>query len=289
MSGELPFPRIALLGTGLIGGSFGLAVRNSFPQASIVGWDRPEALERAATRGAVTETATDLALAVAGADLVYVALPVGAILDNLPAISRAAAPSAIVTDAGSTKAAICRAAAREFTRGARFIGGHPIAGRESSGIESADAELFRGAHYVLVGEEDSRSTRLEQFLKTALGVETRWMDAETHDWATAIVSHLPQMLAVALASVVLDETDETDGSGLPLSLAGPALRDVARLAGSPYSMWRDICLTNGDNIGRALDRITQAIDHLRRNLGSRELEKEFAAANSVYNSLHKRD
>ena len=105
----------------------------------------------------------------------------------------------------------------------------------------------------------------------------------------AIDSHLPQMLAVALAGVVLDETDETDSSGLPLSLAGPALRDVARLAGSSYSMWRDICLTNGDNIGRALDRMTQAIEHLRRNLASRELEKEFASANSVYNSLYKKD
>jgi prephenate dehydrogenase len=109
-----------------------------------------------------------------------------------------------------------------------------------------------------------------------------WLDAETHDWAAAIASHLPQLLSVALAGVVRDETDET---GLPLALAGQGLRDMVRLAGSPYEVWRDVCLTNTDNIARALDRLAQAVDHVRTRLASRELQDEFAAANELYKML----
>src|SRR5208283_3863972 len=104
-------------------------------------------------------------------------------------------------------------------------------------------------------------------------------DPETHDWAVGIVSHLPQLVSVALAGVVQDETDET---GLPLSLAGPGLQDTLRLAGSPYSVWRDILLTNSDNISRALDRLSQAVDYLRTQLASKEMEQEFNTANEVY-------
>jgi prephenate dehydrogenase len=273
-----------VLGTGLIGGSFGLAVRAANPNIPVIGWDRPEVLDRAVARGAITSPASSLHSAVSGADLVYIALPVGAIIEHLPEIERVAPPGALVTDTGSTKAAICRIAAHEFGHEKLFIGGHPIAGRELGGIDNADANLFRGAKYVLVGDEqEPRSARFAHWLANLLGAQTVWLDADTHDWATAIVSHLPQLVSVALASVMENETDET---GLPASLAGAGLRDLARLAGSPYIIWRDICLTNTDNISRALDRLAQALDHLRTRLASRELEKEFAAANSLYKSLH---
>ncbi|MGB6472127.1 MAG: prephenate dehydrogenase dimerization domain-containing protein, partial [Candidatus Acidiferrales bacterium] len=111
-----------------------------------------------------------------------------------------------------------------------------------------------------------------------------WCDADTHDWAAGVVSHLPQMVSIALARVIADETDET---GLPVSLAGSGLRDALRLAASPYSVWRDICLTNTDNIARSLDRIEQAVSYLRTRLASRELEQEFHAANELYKTLHK--
>lgn len=285
MSPDPPISRVAVIGTGLIGGSFALAVRKAVPHARVVGWDRPEVLASALSRAAISASAENLRDAVAGADLVYVALPVGAIIEHLPEIERAAAPGSIVTDTGSTKVAICRAAAHEFRGEKLFIGGHPIAGRESGGIENADANLFRGAKYALVGDGSGpREARFAQFLESALGAQPVWLDAETHDWATAIVSHLPQLVSVALAAVVQDETDET---GLPASLAGAGLRDIARLAGSPYDIWRDICLTNTDNIARALDRVAQALDHLRTSLASRDLEKEFTAANTLYNSLHK--
>lgn len=287
MAPQPPFSRVTVLGTGLVGGSFGLAVRAVFPDVHVTGWDRPQILGRAVARGAIADAATDLHSAVAAADLIYIALPVGAIIEHLPEIERAARPGALVTDTGSTKAHICRVAAHEFAHEKLFIGGHPLAGREVGGIENADANLFRGAKYVLVGDEhEPRSAQFAQFLQDVLGVQPVWLDAETHDWATAIVSHLPQLVSVALASVVQDETDET---GLPVSLAGTGLRDLARLAGSPYDIWRDVCLTNTDNIARALDRLTQALDHLRTRLASRDLEKEFDAANTLYTSLRKMD
>ncbi len=117
-----------------------------------------------------------------------------------------------------------------------------------------------------------------------MGAQTVWCDAETHDWAVGIVSHLPQLAAIALARVVADETDET---GLPLSLAGPGLQDTLRLAGSPYAVWRDIVLTNKENVGRALDRLEQAVEYLRTHLASKELEQEFSSANELHKLLRK--
>jgi prephenate dehydrogenase len=283
---EVPFLRVAILGTGLIGGSFGLAVRREFPHIEIIGFDRPEVLAAACMREAVEETAKDISKAIRGADLVYISLPIGATIEALPAIAAAAKPSALVTDSGSTKTAICRAADRTFKQTTRFLGGHPMSGKETSGIAQADADLFRNTRYALIGSPDDPDLRIRGFaaLLRAIGADPVWCDAETHDWAVSIVSHLPQLVAVALAGVVQDETDE---SGLPAALAGPGLQDTLRLAGSPYALWRDIALTNTENIARALTRLEQALEHLRTSLTSKELEQEFKSANELYNRLKK--
>ncbi len=282
---ELGFRRVAILGTGLIGGSFGLALRRAYPHATVVGWDRTEIAERAHAIGAVSKVSSDALEAVRDADLVYIALPIGPTLELLPTLALSVQPNALVTDAASTKTVICRVAEKAFRERGRFLGGHPVAGREVSGIENASAGLFSGARYALVASEDDSDARVKTFVELvrAIGAQPLFFDAETHDWAAGIISHLPQMVAVALARVVLDETDET---GLPASLAGRGLRDATRLAGSPYDVWRDICLTNGDNIARALDRVSQAIDHLRTHLASKDLEDEFRAANELYKILH---
>ncbi len=286
MSGTLPFRRVAVVGVGLIGGSFALALRKRFPDIRVVGYDRPDVAKRALALGAVGEIADDLAIAVRGADLVYIALPIGSTIEALPAIATGAELHALVTDAGSTKAAICRVAKEHFRGAAQFLGGHPMAGKEQSGIDHADAELFRGAPYVLIGTEENGGSTEKEFaaLLREIGAQPLWTDAETHDWAVGIISHLPQLVSVALAGVVQDETDET---GLPVSLAGPGLHDVLRLAGSPYGVWRDILITNTDNVSRALDRLAQALDHLRTRLASKELEREFQSANDLYQLLQK--
>lgn len=286
MAGTIPFRRIAVIGTGLIGGSFALAARKHIPDIVVVGHDRPEVLQQAATRGAISDSAADLQSALRGADLIYLALPIVPTLEILPEVAKCAEKGALVTDACSTKTVICRTARENFHAGAQFLGGHPMAGKEQSGIEQADAELFRGAPYALIGTLESTDARAKAFaeLVAAIGAQPIWCDAETHDWAVGIVSHLPQLVSVALARVVQDETDET---GLPLSLAGPGLHDLLRLAGSPYAVWRDILLTNTENVSRALDRLAQAVDYLRTRLASKELEQEFHAANELYRFLQK--
>jgi prephenate dehydrogenase len=280
------YTRVAVLGTGLIGGSFGLALRREFPEAHVVGFDRPDVLARATAHGAISEAAGDIASAVRGADLVYIALPIGATIEALPKIAEAADASALITDTGSTKALICQQAQKYFCGEARFLGGHPMAGKENSGIEHADAALFSASRYALIASGGDPDPRVQKFaaLLQRIGTEPVWCDAETHDWAVGIVSHLPQLASVALAHVVADETDET---GLPLTLAGPGLADMLRLAGSPYDIWRDTCLTNRENIAHALDRLTQAIEYLRTRLASKDLEQEFKIANELYVALRR--
>ncbi len=282
---SIAFHRVAIIGTGLIGGSFALALRKHFPEIKITGYDRPATLERALSAGAISHGASDIAGAVRDADLIYIALPIGATIESLAGIATVASNHALVTDAASTKETICRAAAQQFTNGARFLGGHPMAGKETSSIEHASAELFRSSRYALIAAENDSDPRVHAFaaLVRQLGAEPVWCDAETHDWAVGAVSHLPQMLAIALARVLRDETDET---GMPLALAGSGLRDMLRIAGSPYGLWRDVALTNTENITRSLDRMTQAIEYLRTRLTSKELGDEFAAANELYKLLN---
>ena len=285
------FRRVTILGTGLIGGSFALAVRKYAPDMMVIGWDKAHVLRHAFERGAIHEGFGELSLAIAGADLIYVALPVGHTIELLPEVAKLASPHALVTDASSTKRSVCTAAGECFpAKSASFLGGHPMAGKEISGIAAADAELFRGSKYALIGKQETehaeelRDSRVMEFvaLLEKIGADPVWLDAETHDRAAAIVSHLPQLLAVALAGVVRDQTDET---GLPVTLAGRGLRDALRLAGSPYSVWRDIILTNSDNLDRALSQLIQSLEQLRGELRTRALEDEFAAAGELYKIL----
>lgn len=285
------FRRVAVLGTGLIGGSFALAIRKHFPDAMVVGWDKPSVLRHAFERGAVHEGIPDLTRALAGSDLIYMALPVGHTIELLPDVVRLAPPNALVTDASSTKRSVCAAAAESFhSGGPHFLGGHPMAGKEISGIEAADANLFGGSKYALirpsareklVKEREAAAAEFVSLIRK-LGAEPVWLEAEAHDRAAAVISHLPQLLSVALAGVVRSQTDET---GLPVTLAGRGLRDALRLAGSPYSVWRDIILTNSDNLERVLDQMIQALEQVRSDLRTRALEDEFSAAGELYKIL----
>lgn len=264
-----------------------MALRKSFPTISVVGFDRGEPLERALVRGAVQEPAATMRDAVVGADLVYLAMPISATIDAVTKLGSAVYPKVLVTDSCSTKALLCRMAGIHISNPARFLGGHPMAGKERSGIENAHEQIFSGAPYALIGSANDSDERVRAFadLLRGIGAKPVWCDAETHDWAVGIVSHLPQLVAVALALVVADETDET---GLPLALAGKGLQDTLRLAGSPYEVWRDVFLTNRENITHALDRLAQAVDHLRTNLSGKELEQEFRTANELFELLHQK-
>jgi prephenate dehydrogenase len=300
--------RVTILGTGLIGGSFALALRKHTKGMHLTGWDRAEIAEEARARRAVDKSFTgDLAPALRNADLIYIALPIAATLDLLPEIARHAPLHALVTDACSTKLRIAQAAAELFPgdSGPFFLGGHPMAGRELSGFAHADADLFRNTTYALVRESSdsdvvaglqtrasspakestsSHDPRVSAFLNLLekIGAHPLWLGAQQHDYAVGLASHLPQLAAVALASFLYDRLDE---NGLPITLAGPGLRDSLRLAGSPYSTWRDIVLTNREVLSAALDLFARRLDDLRERLASRELEADFDAANELYKLL----
>ena len=285
--------RVTILGTGLIGGSFALALRKYTADIRIAGWDRAETLREARALQVIDDAHHgDLAPALRGADLVYIALPIGATLDLLPDIARFAPGHALVTDACSTKLRIVQSAAENFSGTPLFLGGHPMAGKEVSGVAHADADLFRGNTYALINDsaatsesaDSPRDPRVSAFLKILekIGARPFWLGAEQHDDAVGLASHLPQLAAIALGSFLYDRLDE---NGLPIMLAGPGLRDSLRLAGSSYSTWRDIILTNKEMLSAALDLFARRLDDLREKLGSRELEADFDAANELYKLL----
>lgn len=294
--------RVTVLGTGLIGGSFALALRKHLSDIHITGWDRKELVAEARARGALDELFFgELEPAIANADLVYIALPISVTLDFLPEIATHAPGSALVTDACSTKLRVAQDAAQLFhdssalgfassISGPIFLGGHPMAGKELSGIAAADADLFRDHTYALITDGDPKESRIASdprvgaFVKVLekIGARPMWIGAQQHDYAVAMASHLPQLAAVALASFLYDRLDE---NGLPITLAGPGLRDSLRLAGSPYSTWRDIVLTNKELLSAALDLFARRLDDLREKLGSRDLEADFDAANELYKLL----
>jgi prephenate dehydrogenase len=281
--------RAAILGTGLIGGSFAKALRKYTPDMHITGWDREEVAHHLKSSGVADATFSGaIEPAIRGAGLIYLALPIGVTLDILPEIAQNAAPHALVTDAGSTKLRICTAAAELFEEEEStpiFLGGHPMAGRELSGFGQSDADLFQKTTYALVGPaQDDRDPRIVAFIKILekLGARPTWLGAQQHDYAVGLASHLPQLTAVALGSFLYDRLDE---NGLPITLAGPGLRDTLRLAGSSYATWRDIVLTNREVLSAALDLFARRLDDLRERLGSRELEADFDAANELYKLL----
>jgi len=280
--------RVTILGTGLIGGSFALALRKHITDIRISGWDRTAVVSEAHARGAINKPFYgELAPALKDADLIYIALPIGVTLDLLPEIVRFAPSHALVTDACSTKLRIAQTATELFARpdGPLFLGGHPMAGRELSGVANADADLFCNSTYALIGESTApRDQRVAAFVKILekIGARPLWLGAQQHDYAVGLASHLPQLAAIALAGFLYDRLDE---NGLPITLAGPGLRDSLRLAGSPYTMWRDIVLTNREILSAALDLLARRFDDLRERLASRELEADFDAANELYRLL----
>jgi prephenate dehydrogenase len=219
-------------------------------------------------------------LAVAhGADLIILATPVGVILDLLTQLKGAAAPRALITDVGSTKRLICQRAREIFGEEPLFLGGHPLAGKERSGLENASAALFEDARYVLtpllpdhLGDE-----RIKMFsaLVEKLGAQPFVTEASTHDRAVAFLSHLPQLVSTGLAGMIAEQGAE---DFLPLELAASGFRDVTRLAESPYNLWRDICLTNIENIQSALESLIEKLEAMKLHLSDRELERDFRQA-----------
>jgi prephenate dehydrogenase len=276
---DMTFDRVSIVGLGLIGGSWGLALKKYGLAVRRIGFGRASTIARALAVDAVDEGTDNLGKAVREADLIVLAAPVGGILDCIPRLKKIAPSKALVTDVGSTKRLICERARETFGDAPLFLGGHPLAGKERSGVENADAALFANARYVLTPLEEGHleDPRIKAFvsLVAAVGARPHIMDPARHDRALAFLSHLPQLLSSALASLIAEESLETR---LPVELAASGFRDVTRLAESPYSVWRDICLTNLENIQQALEALVEKLEFMKQHLSDQELEREFQQA-----------
>jgi len=276
--------QITIIGTGLIGGSFGLALKKRGFAGRIVGCDRAPVLKLAKEKSAIDEANTDPFEAVRGSQVVLLAAPVGAIIELIRQLGPHLPPKTLVTDVGSTKAEILSRAVSTFGKHVtrRFLAGHPMAGKEQSGVEAADADLFQGAVWFVTpapGQkifEGVSGEFLEWVGKIGAGVAS--MEANAHDQLCTWISHLPQLISTALAASLVEEY----GEDAPLlETGGRALREMTRISGSPYSMWRDVALTNKSNIQQALLKVEQRLAHIRENLDTRELAAEFEQAHHL--------
>jgi prephenate dehydrogenase len=260
------------VGVGLIGGSVGLAARNA--GWVVMGVDRPEVLEEAVTSGAVDRPST--LKEARGADLVVLATPISKVTDLVKEISPT---DALLTDVASTKTAIVREAERQ---GLRFVGGHPMAGSQLSGVENARADLFKGARYFLTPTSETNPDAYREvagFVRS-LGAVPTAVDPEKHDLLMAALSHLPHLMAAALLKVASDISPEA------LSFAGPSFRDLTRVGASNPSLWSDILAENAPALGEALGAFAGAMAQLGSEIQDREaIKRRFLDARGAYDAL----
>ena len=278
--------RIAILGTGLLGTSVGLALRAAGFKGAITGWNRsPEHGQVALKMGAIDSIAADPLEAARASQVSVLAVPICATLDFMEKLAGVLGSENMVTDVGSTKRIICESASRLYNipERAAFLPGHPMAGKERGGAALADANLFRGAVWLFTDDPDAqRSPHSAALVKgwrewvATMGAKTLDLDPVRHDELVAWVSHLPQFTATALSALLEEEVG--DAPELK-DVGGRALREMTRLGASPYSMWRDIAHTNTEAVERALLALEQRLALVRENIRTPELRDEFEKAN----------
>ena len=256
-----PFEQIAIVGLGLIGGSIALAARERWPASRVIAVDRQPVLAHAVSTGAIDSVCESVA-AIPAADLIVLAAPVRQNIDLLAEIGRTLKTPAVVTDVGGTKESIVTAA-KALPSSITFVGGHPLGGAERGGFAFARPDLFRGRPWIFTPDGPQSKDAVERLSRfvTGLGARPATVTAKEHDHLMAFLSHLPQLAVTALMDVV--------GSSVPgdrLPLAGQGLVDTTRLASSPASVWRDICTTNTEPIGAALDLLIDRLQEMRGSL-----------------------
>jgi prephenate dehydrogenase len=277
--------QIAVVGCGLIGSSFALALKRNQICERVLGWDiSTRVLDEALDRGIIDEVDQSFAKgAVSEAELIYLAMPILQIVQFLRDCGSQLRSGAVITDSGSTKRAICKAASLHLPATVHFVGGHPIAGSHHSGPKYATADMFAASSYVLTLDNSPPDVAAFNEVRdtiAALGSQVHIMTAAEHDRAFALVSHLPQLLSSALATTVAQQPD----SAALNKLAGPAFKDMTRLAGSSWSMWRDLLASNPREISNALDLVLANLRAARDELHATSFanEPEFLALRSLF-------
>lgn len=276
------FNRVAIIGLGLIGGSMGLALHKAKAARQIVGHDLGRGVSaRARKSGAIDEAYNSVADAVRGAELVILATPVGPMNALLQSLATILTPGTVVTDVASTKTQVINWAEEFLPANVAFVGGHPMAGKEVSGVEAADAQLFQNCIYCLTPTARTRPDAVSKVvsLVEALGARLRFLEPSEHDGQVAGVSHLPFLASMALMDV--NASDSTWGDAALLASSG--FRDTTRLAAGNPEMYRDICLTNSQAIVRWMDVYVDRLNELRDRIArhDKSLNEDFARAQQV--------
>jgi len=278
--------KLVIIGVGLIGGSFALALRQAGAIRHITGIGRQqENMHNALQRGVIDEIAIDYATALSDADLVFLAMPVGQTERIMANIAPHLSSHTIVTDAGSTKQDVITAAIKHFKPEhiANFVPGHPIAGTEHSGVAAAQVDLYHGKHVVLTPLKQTQPSAIEVVtqLWQACGANVSIMPADEHDQILAITSHLPHILAFTMMRYLHHSTDNSESL---LRFAGSGFRDFTRIAGSSPEMWRDICLANRDELLKQIDAYQTELKTVQKLLEQKdqdELEQVFYQARAI--------
>ena len=273
------FNRVAIIGLGLIGGSIGLALRKAKGAREITGYDLGKGIsDRARKIGAIDQPYVAQADAIRGADLIVLATPVGAMRALLQDIAPHVSPGTVVTDVASTKSQVISWAEEFLPTSVSFVGGHPMTGKEVSGVEAADAGLFLNRIYCLTPTARTRPAAINKVssLVEMLGARVRFLEPAEHDGQVASVSHLPFIASIALMECVTAGPAWGDAS----LLAAGGFRDMSRLAAGNPEMYRDICLTNSEAITHWLDEYINSLAHLRDHIAAhdRNLSETFADA-----------
>ena len=246
---DFSFNKITIIGVGLIGGSFGFALKEKKTNFKIVGIDKKEIIEKAIARGAIDEGTVNLKEGIKEADIVIIATPVKTILNILTQINPFLKKGCLVTDTGSTKGQIVERADKVLSKDIFFIGGHPMAGSEEYGIESANPHLFQDRTYILTPTKKSNLIAFEKIflLIEVIGAKRLILDPLEHDRIVGAVSHLPQIIAVSLINMV-SELIQKENNNNYFKAVGEGFKDITRIASSPYKIWEDICYTNKEII-----------------------------------------
>lgn len=280
----MPIRQITIIGTGLIGGSLALALRKRKFPGRIIGCDREAILEKARGHGAIDQGILEPGDAIRGSQLIVLATPVLAIVDLIDRLGPVLPAKSLLTDVGSTKTMIAERAVKVFGPHAckRFLAAHPMAGKESSGVDYADPDLFQNAVWFItpLPGQNLNDGLLGEYASwiDRIGARIALLPAEEHDRLCAWISHVPQMISTALAAALVDEF----GAEAPLLPAGGrALQEMTRISAGPYSMWRDIAISNQSNLESALWKVEQRLAHIRENLATRQLAEEFEQAHQL--------
>jgi prephenate dehydrogenase len=275
------FKQLGLIGCGLMGGSFALAMKQAGLVERVVGYSKsPSTTERARQMGVIDQVAESALLAVSGSDIVLIAVPVAATDATFRAIRHLVTPNCLFMDVGSTKRDVVDAARRVLKeRAVSFVPAHPIAGKEHAGVQHADARLYHDRQVILTPITQTSPEQVERAREvwTALGSHVRVMNAETHDAAFAAVSHLPHLLAFAYFTGILQQRESEEF----LALAGPGFRDFTRIAASDPSVWRDILMANREEILKQSERFRGALGVLEAALRDGRGEAVEALVNGV--------